>query len=128
VADHLASAFGKDRVLYDKYYEAEFSRAQIWIRWCNLEWHHIRDLIATMDEKRIMFLRYGYDGDFADLGILRGDGTIDFNGRSAQDIAESSGECTTAVNDASICCWCYVTIRPSAPARSRNGAGPWRGQ
>src|SRR3984893_14956941 len=29
-----------------------------------------------------------------------------------------SGECTTAVNDASICCWCYVTIRPSAPARS----------
>ena len=35
-----------------------------------------------------------------------------------------SGECTTAVNDAGICCWCYVTIRPSAPARSRNRAGP----
>jgi hypothetical protein len=29
------------------------------------------------------------------------------------------------VNDASICCWCDVTIRPSAPARSRNRAGPW---
>jgi hypothetical protein len=28
-----------------------------------------------------------------------------------------SGECATAVNDASICCWCYITIRPSAPAR-----------
>jgi hypothetical protein len=27
-----------------------------------------------------------------------------------------------------ICCRCYVTIRPSAPARSRNRAGPWRGQ
>ena len=26
VAGHLAAAFGKDRVLYDKYYEAEFAR------------------------------------------------------------------------------------------------------
>jgi hypothetical protein len=37
-----------------------------------------------------------------------------------------SGECTIAVNDASICCWCYVTIRPAAPARPTNTAGPWR--
>jgi hypothetical protein len=33
-----------------------------------------------------------------------------------------------AIDDASICCWCYVTIRPFAPARPRNRTGPWRGQ
>jgi tetratricopeptide (TPR) repeat protein len=35
-----------------------------------------------------MFLRFGYEGDFAELGILRGDGTIDFKGRAADDIAD----------------------------------------
>jgi hypothetical protein len=29
VASHLASTFGKDRVLYDKYYEAEFARPNL---------------------------------------------------------------------------------------------------
>jgi hypothetical protein len=112
VAGHLASAFGKDRVLYDKYYEAEFARPNLDVylpelyraqselivlflcpeyaakRWCNLEWRHIRDLLASVDEDRIMFLRYGYDGDFEKLGILRGDGTVNFEGRTANEIAE----------------------------------------
>jgi hypothetical protein len=35
-----------------------------------------------------MFLRYGYDGDFEKLGILRGDGTVNFEGRPANEIAE----------------------------------------
>jgi hypothetical protein len=55
--------------------------------WCKLEWRHIGNLIATIDESRIMLLRYGYEGDFSDLGILPGDGTIDFKGRAADDIA-----------------------------------------
>jgi TIR domain len=112
VAGHLADAFGKKRVLYDKYYEAEFARPNLDVylpelyraqselivlflcpeyaakRWCNLEWRHIRDLLASVDEDRIMFLRYGYDGDFEKLGILRGDGTVNFEGRPANEIAE----------------------------------------
>jgi hypothetical protein len=112
VAGHLASTFGKDRVLYDKYHEAEFARPNLDVylpelyraqselivlflcpeyaakRWCNLEWRHIRDLLASVDEDRIMFLRYGYDGDFEKLGILRGYGTVNFEGRPANEIAE----------------------------------------
>jgi hypothetical protein len=112
VAGHLASTFGKERVLYDKYYEAEFARMGLDVylpklyrtqselivlflcaeyaakRWCNIEWRHIRQLIASVDESRIMLLRYGYSGDFEELGIFPGDGTINFEGRAAEDIAE----------------------------------------
>jgi hypothetical protein len=103
-------------VLYDKYYEAEFARLDLVVylprlyrtqselvvlflcpeyaakRWCNLEWRHIRQLIATVNESRIMLLRYGYSGDFDELGILPGDGTINFEGRAAEDIAEKIRE------------------------------------
>ena len=47
-----------------------------------------------------MLLRYGYEGDFSDLGILPGDGTIDFKERTPEDIADqgrSSGSKSTAV-------------------------------
>src|SRR5271166_1065328 len=112
VAARLASAFGRERVLYDKYYEAEFARPNLDVylpglyrtqselivlflcpeyaakRWCNLEWRHIRNLLASVDEKRIMFLRHGYDGDFSEIGILPGDGTANFEGRPAEDIAD----------------------------------------
>ncbi len=116
VAGHLAPVFGKDRVLYDKYYEAEFARLDLDVylprlyrtqselivlflcpeyadkRWCNVEWRHIRQLIATVDASRIMLLRYGYRGDFEELGILPSDGTINFEGRTAKDIAEKIHE------------------------------------
>jgi hypothetical protein len=116
VADHLAAVFGNDRVLYDKYFEAEFARPDLDVylprlyraqselialflcpeyaakRWCNLEWRHIRQLIATVDVSRIMLLRYGYSGDFEELGILPGDGTINFEKRSPEDIAEKIHE------------------------------------
>jgi hypothetical protein len=112
VAEHLAAIFGQERVLYDKYHEAEFARPNLDVylpelyrerselivlflcpeyaakRWCNLEWRHIRDLLASVDEDRIMFLRYGYDGEFKKLGILRGDGTVNFEGRPANEIPE----------------------------------------
>jgi TIR domain len=112
VAARLSAVLGKEHILYDKYYEAEFGRPNLDVylpalyrtqselivlflcpkyaakRWCNLEWRHIRDLLASLEEKRIMFLRYGYEGDFTELGILRGDGTIDFKGRPADDIAD----------------------------------------
>jgi hypothetical protein len=95
VASLLASAFGKDRVLYDKYYEAEFARMGLDVylpnlyrtpselivlflcpeyaakRWCNLEWRHIRQLNATVDESRIMLLRYGGGGRRAVRNLRR---------------------------------------------------------
>jgi TIR domain len=112
VASHLSAAFGRERVLYDKYYEAEFARPNLDIylpqlyrteselvvlflcpeyaakRWCNLEWRFIRDMLASIDEARIMFLRHGYDGDLTEHGILRADGMIDFSVKSAAEIAQ----------------------------------------
>jgi hypothetical protein len=111
VAERLAATFGEDRILYDKYHEAEFARLGLDVhlpelyrtqselivlflcpeyeakRWCNLEWRSIRQLIARADEKRIMLLRYGYSGDFEKLGIFEGDGTADFKDRGADEIA-----------------------------------------
>lgn len=112
VADHLAVAFGKGRVLYDKYFEAEFARldldqylprlyrtqSELIVlflypdykdkRWCRLELRAIRQLIETVDAKRIMLFRRGYDVDFSDLGIYRGDGSVNLDGRPADEIAD----------------------------------------
>lgn len=116
VACHLASAFGKDRVLYDKYHEAEFARVGLDVelpnlyrtqselialflypdykdkRWCRLELRAIRQLIETVEAKRIMLFRHGYDVDFSDLGIYSGDGSINLVERSPEDIAEKIRE------------------------------------
>jgi hypothetical protein len=116
VAGQLAAAFGKERVLYDKYYEAEFARVDLDVYlpglyrtqselivlflspdfkakpWCNLEWRSIKQLIATVDARRIMLLRYGHEGDLAEIGILPGDGVIDYKGRPAHEIAEKIRE------------------------------------
>jgi hypothetical protein len=112
VAARLSAVLGKEQVLYDKYYEAEFARINLNVylpklyrtqselivvflcpeyqqkQWCKLEWRHIGSLIASIDEGKIMLFRYGYEGDFSELGILPGDGTIDFKGRSPEDIAD----------------------------------------
>lgn len=101
VADSLAEEFGEDGVLYDDYHDAEFARSDLDIylpklyrteselivlflcpeyaqkRWCKLEWRHIRQLIATEDSDRILFLSFGNPGDLSELGILSGDGCID---------------------------------------------------
>ena len=111
VAECLSSEFGKERVLYDDYYEAEFARPDLDLylpnlyrteseliviflcpeysekRWCRLEWRSIRQLIATVDSRRIMFLRYGFEGDLSDLGIFQGDGVLKFKDRPATEIA-----------------------------------------
>jgi tetratricopeptide (TPR) repeat protein len=112
VADLLASSVGRDRVLYDKFYEAEFARVDLDVylprlyredselivlflcaeyaakRWCRLEWRHIRQLLATVAEERIMLLSVGPPGDTSGLGILPGDGYVDVAGRSPEAIAE----------------------------------------
>ncbi len=112
VAAHLASTFTEERVLYDKYHDAEFARPDLNTylpalyhkdseliviflcpeyaakHWCKLEWRHINQLIATADAKRIMFLSFGNPGDLSDIGILGGDGYIDILTLPAQTAAE----------------------------------------
>ena len=112
VASHLASLVGRERVLYDKFYEAEFARPDLDIylpnlyrtaselvaiflcadytkkRWCKLEWRFIRQLICTSDASRIMFLSFDNIGAVPELGILSGDGYVSIGKRTAQEIAE----------------------------------------
>ncbi|MSP39140.1 MAG: hypothetical protein EXR70_11670 [Deltaproteobacteria bacterium] len=112
VAGHLTNAFGKERLLYDKYHDEEFARLDLNTYlpalyrkdselivlflcpeyaaklWCRLEWRHISQLIATVDAKRIMLLSFGNPGDLSDLGILSGDGYIDIILLTAQTVAE----------------------------------------
>jgi len=83
VAGFLADAFSQERVLYDHYHDAEFSRSDLHIYlptlygkeseliviflcadyaskpWCKLEWRHISQLISSADAKRIMFFSFG---------------------------------------------------------------------
>lgn len=112
VAEGLARAFRKDRVLYDAFHEADFARMDLDVylpslyrteselvvlflcpeyaakRWCKLEWRHIRQLIATADQGRIMLLSFGNPGDLTQLGILTGDGYADIGGRGAPEICD----------------------------------------
>jgi tetratricopeptide (TPR) repeat protein len=111
VAENLNNVISKDRVLYDKYLEAEFARPNLDVylpnlyrseselvvlflcqdyknkRWCRLEWRHIKELISTVEEKRIMLLSFGNPGDLTDLGILSGDGYVDIGSRKPVEIA-----------------------------------------
>jgi hypothetical protein len=105
VAGLLAEGFGQDRILYDHYHDDEFARPNLNVYlprlyrkeseliavflcpeypaklWCKLEWRHIAQLLATAEEKRIMFFSFGNPGDVSDLGILSGDGYIDIEQR-----------------------------------------------
>src|SRR5437763_432991 len=112
IADLLAKAFGEGQVLYDKYHDAELARLDLDTylpslyresselivlflcpeyagkRWCNLEWRHIKQLIATVNAGRLMLLSIGDPGDLSTLGILRGDGYVDIAGLTAETVAE----------------------------------------
>jgi hypothetical protein len=112
VASNLAATFTKDRLLYDKYLEAEFARLDLDTylpnlyrneselvviflcqeyknkHWCNLEWRFIKQLIATIDQDRIMLLSFGEPGDLTGIGILPGDGYINIDSRQPDEIIE----------------------------------------
>ena len=107
IASGLANVYGEKRILYDKFFEAEFARPNLDIHlqklyhsesrliviflgnhynqksWCGLEWRSIRDLLnqQTHDE-RIMFVRVD-DGEVngiygrVDGYITVNDGNID---------------------------------------------------
>ena len=129
IAKHLAMPLGKNRVLYDKFYEAEFARPDLDVylqdlyhdeallnvvflcaaynqkEWCGLEWRAIRDLIKQR-KPDIMFLRLD-DGDVA--GVFSIDGYADIRDRSDEQAAaliverlellQPSGQQSPAVGD-----------------------------
>jgi len=111
VAAVLEVSHGRDRILYDRFHEAEFARPDLDVylpnlyrsdsdliciflcsdyaqkRFCNLEWRFIRQLIATEDQARIMFLSFDAIAAIPEIGILNGDGYVPIGGRSASEIA-----------------------------------------
>ncbi|TXI49188.1 MAG: tetratricopeptide repeat protein [Lysobacter sp.] len=84
VADLLAERFGQEKILYDKYHEAEFARYNLGIylpklygeqsdlivpilcpdydtkRWTGWEWIHIYGLLTKANGHRVMPCRFGY--------------------------------------------------------------------
>lgn len=110
VASYLAGQVGQERVLYDKYHEAEFARPDLDVylpnlysteskliviflcadyakkRWCKLEWRDIRQLISTSESRRIMFVSFDEIGAVPELGILSGDGYLSVGSRSPDEI------------------------------------------
>jgi hypothetical protein len=111
LAERLAAQLGRERLLFDKFHEAELARPDLDVylprlyrdqtelivvvlspdyphkRWCGLEWRWIRQLILGADQQRIMLLRIGNPGDLTELGIIAGDGYLDITSRPADAIA-----------------------------------------
>lgn len=111
IAHTLAGVHGEAQILYDRFHAAELARPNLDVylpelyrlhadlvvillcpeyarkQWCRLEWRHIRALIATTEEDRIMFLSAGAPGDLSVLGILSGDGYIDVTGLAPDEVS-----------------------------------------
>jgi hypothetical protein len=112
LAESLAGQLGRERILYDKYYEDEFALPDLDIylpnlyrtqselvaiflckeyaakRWCKLEWRSIRQLIATAEQHRIMFLSFDDVGAIPEIGIFNGDGYVSIGNRRSEEIAK----------------------------------------
>jgi len=109
VANNLTSTLTKERVFYDRYYEAELSRPNLDTylqgiyhddtelvvvvlckeydekEWCGLEFRAIRDLIKKRRDDEIMFVRVA-DGDVK--GVFGIDGYVDAKNRQPSEIAQ----------------------------------------
>ncbi|MFV1964322.1 MAG: toll/interleukin-1 receptor domain-containing protein [Pirellulaceae bacterium] len=109
VAEHLSAAVDRARVLYDKYYEADFARPDLDTylqrlyhdeseliavflcadyerkEWCGLEWRAILDLIKRRQTDSVMLLRF----DNTEIpGLFSTDGYVWIGDRSPDDIAQ----------------------------------------
>jgi len=107
IADKLTHILGKDRVFYDRYYEAELARPNLDTylqkiyhddselivvflcaqyrnkQWCGLEWRAIRDLLKQRRSADIMLMRF----DATRIpGLFSIDGYIDIKERNVTDI------------------------------------------
>jgi len=109
VAARLADRVGRDRVLYDRYHEAEFAQPNLDTHlqrlyhdeselivvflcadyqrkeWCGLEWRAVRDLIKQRQAATVMPLRF----DNTEVpGLFSIDGYVWIGDRSPQEIAD----------------------------------------
>lgn len=108
VASHLAGQVGRERVLYDKYHEAEFARINLDTHlqrlyhdeselivvflcsdydkkeWCGLEWRAIRDLLKGPRKADVMLLRFD---DATIPGLYSIDGYIPIGDRPSAEIS-----------------------------------------
>jgi hypothetical protein len=109
VAERLSAKVGRERVLYDRFYEAELARVDLDTylqrlyhdeselivvflcadyerkEWCGLEWRAIRDLIKRRQASSVMPLRF----DATEIpGLFSTDGYLWIGDRSAEDIAD----------------------------------------
>jgi len=109
VADLLSANFGKKKIFYDAYHEADLARLNlnkylqeiyhdqsdyliVFLcehysdkKWCRLEWRAINDLIMRKEEDRIILIKMG---EFDVPGIFSTDGYLDGIRNSPQDIAQ----------------------------------------
>ncbi|MFM9100890.1 MAG: TIR domain-containing protein, partial [Cyanobium sp.] len=112
LAEALAARLGRDRVLYDRFHEAEFTRIGLNVylprlyrdeselivvvlspdyprkQWCGLEFRWIRELFFSAASERIMLLSLGQPGDLSELGILSGDSYLEISQRPAAEVVE----------------------------------------
>lgn len=109
VADCLAARLGRENVLYDNFYEAEFARPNLdtYLQalyhdeselicvflcaeyekkdWCGLEWRAIRDIIKSRRESDIMPFRF----DITEVpGLFSIDGYVWIGERTPEDVCE----------------------------------------
>lgn len=105
----LAQRFGEERILYDKFHEAEFARFNLGIylpklygeqselivpvlcdnydqkRWTGWEWGHIYGMLTKSDGHRIMLSRF----DFANVdGLSPAAGFIELDNKTPQQFAD----------------------------------------
>jgi hypothetical protein len=108
VATSLTDYIHKDRIFYDKYYEAELARLNLdtYLQqiyhddselivvflcaeyeskdWCGLEWRAIRDLLKQKQTSQIMPFRFD---NISIPGVFSIDGYVEVGNRSASEIA-----------------------------------------
>jgi hypothetical protein len=108
IAQILATLFGRDRILYDKFHEAEFARLDLAFhlpnlyknesdlvvlvfcddyenkQWCKLEWRAIYSLIMNMKDQDIMLMRFNR---LEPIGLHGLAGFIELDGLSAFQVA-----------------------------------------
>jgi hypothetical protein len=109
VADLLAKAIGKERVLYDDYLTAELARPNLDVylgqlyhddsellvpffcvnyerkEWCGIEWRQMRDILKRKQDDHIMPFRFD---DTPIAGVLSIDGYVKIHNRTPQDVAD----------------------------------------
>ena len=110
LAEALAERFGRQRVLYDRFHEAEFARPNLDLylpalyrdqselivvllspeyprkAWCGLELRWIRQLLLGRGSERILLLSLGNPGDLSGLGLLPTDGYLEVSRRPTAEV------------------------------------------